>query len=186
MSRIHEALQEGSTGARRNAAGEVTACTEVNRQRSKQAGVIQPRLPLPTSTSHTAVIAPSHGDYLQFEELTKHCCSPQWHPDPGENVFLNSESGTHGAEQFRTLRSRLYQLRGTSLCKRLWSRVLCRPREKLFWRIIWRSLLSGKPDCRVLLIDADLRRSRLHAPMGAPVAPGLTDYLRGYSARTWP
>jgi capsular exopolysaccharide synthesis family protein len=36
-----------------------------------------------------------------------------------------------------------------------------------------------KQDCRVLLIDADLRRSRLHVPLGAPVAPGLTDYLRG-------
>jgi capsular exopolysaccharide synthesis family protein len=31
----------------------------------------------------------------------------------------------------------------------------------------------------VLVIDADLRASRLHLPFGAPATPGLTDYLRG-------
>jgi tyrosine-protein kinase Etk/Wzc len=30
-----------------------------------------------------------------------------------------------------------------------------------------------------LIIDADLRRPRLHLPLGAPLAPGLTEYLRG-------
>ena len=32
---------------------------------------------------------------------------------------------------------------------------------------------------RALLIDADLRCSRLHMPLGAPTSPGLSDYLRG-------
>ena len=36
-----------------------------------------------------------------------------------------------------------------------------------------------QPDRRALIIDADLRRSRLHVPLGAPSSPGLTDYLRG-------
>lgn len=36
-----------------------------------------------------------------------------------------------------------------------------------------------QPDRRVLLIDADLRCARLHLPFGAPISPGLTDYLRG-------
>jgi capsular exopolysaccharide synthesis family protein len=36
-----------------------------------------------------------------------------------------------------------------------------------------------QPDRRVLLIDADLRASRLHQSLGAPSGPGLTDYLRG-------
>jgi protein-tyrosine kinase len=36
-----------------------------------------------------------------------------------------------------------------------------------------------QPDRRVLIIDADLRCSRLHVPLGAPVSPGLTEYLKG-------
>jgi capsular exopolysaccharide synthesis family protein len=32
---------------------------------------------------------------------------------------------------------------------------------------------------RVLLIDADLRKPSLHAALGAPVTPGLSDYLQG-------
>jgi protein-tyrosine kinase len=36
-----------------------------------------------------------------------------------------------------------------------------------------------QPDRRVLMIDSDLRCSRLHVPLGAPSNPGLTDYLRG-------
>ena len=36
-----------------------------------------------------------------------------------------------------------------------------------------------QPDRKVLLIDADLRASRLHHMLGAPRTPGLADYLRG-------
>jgi capsular exopolysaccharide synthesis family protein len=36
-----------------------------------------------------------------------------------------------------------------------------------------------QPDRKVLLIDADLRASRLHQVLGAPRTPGLSDYLRG-------
>ncbi len=37
---------------------------------------------------------------------------------------------------------------------------------------------------RVLLIDGDLRCSKLHLPLGAPPAPGLSDYLRGEASLT--
>jgi receptor protein-tyrosine kinase len=36
-----------------------------------------------------------------------------------------------------------------------------------------------QPDRKVLLIDADLRASRLHQVLGAPRTPGLSDYLKG-------
>src|SRR6202034_1143079 len=36
-----------------------------------------------------------------------------------------------------------------------------------------------QPDRRCLIIDADLRCSRLHVPLGAPPSPGLTEYLLG-------
>ncbi len=41
-----------------------------------------------------------------------------------------------------------------------------------------------QPDRRALLIDVDLRCSRLHMQLGAPIAPGLTDYLRGAADET--
>ena len=39
--------------------------------------------------------------------------------------------------------------------------------------------LSLKSDCRVLLIDGDLRRSALHAYLGLAASPGLTEVLSG-------
>ena len=39
--------------------------------------------------------------------------------------------------------------------------------------------LARQDQSRVLLIDADLRVSRMHQVLGAPATPGLTDYLRG-------
>ena len=69
------------------------------------------RHPLPTEE----LIAHSAG-YLRFDDLREHCAHPQWHLDPNVNVFINSALSAHGAEQFRTLRSRLYQMRATSRC----------------------------------------------------------------------
>ncbi|HTC64995.1 MAG TPA: CpsD/CapB family tyrosine-protein kinase [Candidatus Saccharimonadales bacterium] len=134
--------------------------------------------------SHASVLAAPHSDSLQFEELIKHCAHPQWHPDPSENVFLNSESGSHGAEQFRTLRSRLYQLRGNQPLQTILVTSSLPAEGKTFLANNLAQSFVRKQDCRVLLIDADLRRSRLHVPLGAPVTPGLTDYLRGTSAET--
>jgi capsular exopolysaccharide synthesis family protein len=39
-------------------------------------------------------------------------------------------------------------------------------------------------NCRVLLIDADLRAPRLHLPFGAPASPGLADFLSGEADET--
>jgi capsular exopolysaccharide synthesis family protein len=39
--------------------------------------------------------------------------------------------------------------------------------------------IARQVERRVLLIDADLRAPRLHVALGAPSAPGLTEYLRG-------
>jgi protein-tyrosine kinase len=180
MSRIHEALQKAQQERAVMLQGDVAALANESAKVETSGGDSAPAA-ASNFHLHTSVIAPTHGDSLQFEELTKQCAHPQWHPDPSENVFLNSESGSHGAEQFRTLRSRLYQLRGTQPLQTLLITSSLPAEGKTFLTNNLAQSFTRKQDCRVLLIDADLRRSRLHVPLGAPVAPGLTDYLRGTS-----
>jgi capsular exopolysaccharide synthesis family protein len=183
MSRIHEALQKAQQERAVLLQSELAAAPVESAKVETSGGDSAPAV---AANFHlqTSVIAPSLGDSLRFEELTKQCAHPQWHPDASENVFLNSESGSHGAEQFRTLRSRLYQLRGTQPLQTLLITSSLPAEGKTFLANNLAQAFTRKQDCRVLLIDADLRRSRLHVPLGAPVAPGLTDYLRGVSGET--
>src|SRR5260370_1218810 len=59
-------------------------------------------------------------EFLRFEHLLKHCAKPTWSLDQNEVVFGGPDSGLSGAEQFRTLRARLYHIRETlPLNKRL-------------------------------------------------------------------
>jgi protein-tyrosine kinase len=180
MSRIHEALQKAQQDRAVMLQGDVAALPNES-SRVETSGVDSASAAATNFHLHTSVIAPSLGDSLHFEELTKQCAHPQWHLDPSENVFLNSDFGSHGAEQFRTLRSRLYQLRGTQPLQTLLITSSLPAEGKTFLANNLAQSFVRKQDCRVLLIDADLRRSRLHVPLGAPVAPGLTDYLRGAS-----
>jgi protein-tyrosine kinase len=115
---------------------------------------------------------------LRFEDLTTKCTRPRWLLDPNMNVFSNSESAT-GAEQFRTLRSRLYQLRNDQPARTLLVTSAGPGEGKTFVTSNLAQAIVRQPDRRVLLIDADLRRARLHIPFGAPSAPGLAEYLRG-------
>ena len=109
---------------------------------------------------------------LRFEDLTTNCTRPHWLLDPNMNVFSNSESAT-GAEQFRTLRSRLYQLRSDQPTRTLLITSAGPGEGKTFVTSNLAQAIVRQPDRRVLLIDADLRRARLHVPFGAPSAPGL-------------
>jgi len=119
------------------------------------------------------------GNYLRFDELRARCVKAKWHPDPNMNVFFNSDPATHGAEQFRTLRSRLYQLRGNQTLRTILVTSSIPGEGKTFVANNLAQAIVRQPDRRALVIDADLRRPRLHVPLGAPLAPGLTDYLRG-------
>jgi len=56
---------------------------------------------------------------------------------------------------------------------------VCRRKEKPLLAANLAQSIVRQPDRKVLLIDADLRASRLHQVLGAPREPGLTDYLKG-------
>jgi capsular exopolysaccharide synthesis family protein len=95
------------------------------------------------------------------------------------NVFLKTDEGRIGRERFRTLRSRLYQIAATRPLKRVLVTSSVPAEGKTTVAANLAHSIMCQPDRRVLLIDADLRSSRMHQLLGAPSAPGLTDYLRG-------
>ena len=180
MSRIHEALKK----AEQERAAVVTAEADAVALPAESANAVPPQgseklLRDEGILSRTAVAPPPSGDYLRFDDLRTRCSHPEWHLDPNVNVFVNPDASAHGAEQFRTLRSRLYQMRSNQPLKTLLVTSSIPTEGKTFVTNNLAQAIVRQPDRRALIIDADLRRSRLHVPLGAPSSPGLTDYLRG-------
>src|SRR5712692_2169512 len=123
--------------------------------------------------------APPTSDYLRPDELRKRSAKPGWKLDPDAIVFCNKQSFSPCAEHFRTLRSRLYRLRGTQPIRTLLVTSTVAGEGKTFVALNLAHAIVHQHERRALLIDADLRASSLHLPLGAPSAPGLSDYLRG-------
>ena len=178
MSRIHEALKRAEmerTATHSVAGGGVPLEPQaVAASTAETGGAAADKL-----ESKPTVIA-KQADHLDFGKLQMECAADAtWNPEPTSDVF-NPAHGGHGAEQFRTLRSRLYQLRGSHPLRML---LVTEPNGRGR-----QDIRDEQPACdraarqserRVLVIDADLRRPRLHTVFGAAAAPGLTDYLRG-------
>lgn len=102
-----------------------------------------------------------------------------WHPDPATMLFFSGEEHSPGKEQFRTLRSRLYQAREKQpLSKLLVTSAL--PKEgKSFTTANLGQVIVRQHGRRALLIDSDLRNPQLHRILGAEAGPGLSEYLQG-------
>ena len=183
MSRIHEALKKAEQERATIATAE-TAVAPLQVESAAEATVAPTRtneMPLQSGDmlSRTVVTSRGSGEYLRFDDLRARCAHPVWHLDPNVNVFVNTDSTTGGSEQFRTLRSRLYQMRSNQPLRTLLVTSSIPTEGKTFVTNNLAQAIVRQPDRRALIIDADLRRSRLHVPLGAPSSPGLTDYLRG-------
>lgn len=183
MSRIYEALKRAEE---ERSAGRTTDISGPPLQQATTTPAGENTEPISTIDTLTRggviVPPPGHGGVvLRFNELWKHCTRRDWHLDPDVNIFHKSDMTEPGSEQFRTLRSRLYLLRGKNK-KQLRTLLVTSaiPAEgKTFVANNLAQAIVQQPDRRVLIIDADLRRSRMHMALGAPFAPGLTNYLRG-------
>src|SRR5438445_93942 len=116
---------------------------------------------------------------LRLEELRQRCAKPPWKFDPDGDAFLNKPSLALCAEQFRTLRARLYQCRGMKPIRTLMVTSTVAGEGKTFVALNLAQAIVRQKERQALLIDADLRASRLPLAMGAPFMPGLADYLRG-------
>jgi protein-tyrosine kinase len=180
MSRIHEALkkaeQERASALATDAAPPpLDPATDLSRH-GNGATNAETDILMPSTMNATAR---RPGDYLRFDDLRAQCAHPRWHLDPSSNVVFNASLSPLGAEQFRTLRSRLYQLRGAHPLRSILVTSALSGEGKTFVTSNLAQAIVRQPDRRALIIDADLRCSRLHVPFGAPSGPGLTEYLRG-------
>jgi capsular exopolysaccharide synthesis family protein len=95
------------------------------------------------------------------------------------SVFDPEAKSLAGAERFRTLRSRLLQISAVQPLHRLLITSSLPEEGKTFVVANLAQSFVRQPDRRVLLIDADMRASRLHLHFGTSEGPGLSDYLRG-------
>lgn len=107
-----------------------------------------------------------------------HARKVAWKPKTGDCLPFNSKQ-REGTEEFRTLRSRLYQIRERQALKRLLIGSALPGEGKTFVAVNLAQAFAQQHECRVLLIDCDLRRSRVHSALGAPNRPGVSEYLRG-------
>jgi len=173
MSRIHEALKKAAQ----------ERATAAAPQAALQSELVLPVEPAAPEREIREVFAQaastSASDHLRLEDLAAESSHRRWNPDPNVNVFFNSEAGGHGAEQFRTLRSRLYQLRATLPLRKLLVTSSIPAEGKTFVATNLAQAIVRQPGRHALLIDCDLRCPRIHVPLGASLAPGLADYLRG-------
>jgi capsular exopolysaccharide synthesis family protein len=82
-------------------------------------------------------------------------------------------------EQFRSLRSRIYELRDISPLKTILVSSGVPQEGKSFISTNLALSLARHKNSKVLLVDGDMRRYSLHQILGCESHPGLADYLAG-------
>jgi protein-tyrosine kinase len=170
MSRIHEALKKAEQErATSESVPRIAPDPAVLDAMDRSEGTISTL----AANSAAAPASAMTGDTLL--DRSRHT---NWKPDPKTMLFFTGEEHLYGMEEFRTLRSRLYQARE----KHPLSKVLVTsplPKEgKSFVTANLGQVLVQQQGRRVLLVDADLRNPHLHSVFGAESGPGLSDYLR--------
>jgi protein-tyrosine kinase len=162
VSRIHEALKRAEED-----------------RAAAQAVHLESVVPFAVSATAPSVSPlPAPGSEFSYATLLSRCAPSSWSPDTRTMLFYNSEQAP-GTEEFRTLRSRLYQLREKRPLKKVLVTSSLPKEGKSFVAANLAQALARQQGRRVLLIDADLRASRLHLALGTSATPGLSEYLLG-------
>jgi protein-tyrosine kinase len=110
---------------------------------------------------------------LEIENVPRHTWTPVYTQLP---ALL--ERGA-AVEQFRSLRSRIHELRDISPLKSILVSSGLPQEGKSFVATNLAISLARHKNSKVLLIDGDMRRYTLHQMLGCQPHPGLADYLAG-------
>jgi protein-tyrosine kinase len=176
MSRIHDALkkaeQERAGGARPDLGAKAVAVSPL------PAGVAESPAPGEAGIAAVPEVTPFSGP-LTLETLQARCRMCAWKPDTKKLLFSTSQGFSLGSEEFRTLRSKLYQTRDAQPLRTILVTSPLPQEGKTFVAANLAYTMVRQRERRALLIDGDLRWSRLHLSFGTALTPGLTEYLRG-------
>jgi len=173
MSRIHEALKRAEEERNANQAAAAPLPPA-----AADAVLDVPEL-APASTAMHAETGPAARAW-SYAALQDRCRRVEWNPDSTRMLFFNKHSQHDvGMEEFRTLRSRLYRIREKRNLKTILVASALPAEGKSFVSANLSQVLARQHGRRVLLIDGDLRWSRLHQYLGTASEPGLTEYLKG-------
>jgi protein-tyrosine kinase len=176
MSRIHEALKkaEEQRAASQGVQAEAMPMAEASTESAVATAVT-------TAVEHGPAISqtPSFSSPFTLDTLLARCAQAPWSPDSKTMLFFNSDERAYGAEEFRTLRSRLYQMREKQSLKKVLVTSSLPKEGKSFVAANLAQVMVRQQGRRALLIDGDLRGPRLHQVLGTVSSPGLSDYLLG-------
>lgn len=170
MSRIHEALKRAE---QERAVSQPAAPVETSPNALQSAVETATAIADPPAFS---AAAPAMA--LTLEAMLARCRPTNWRPDPKTMLFFSDEEHTSGSEEFRTLRSRLYQVREKQPLSTLLVTSPLPKEGKSFTAANLAQVIVRQQGKRALLIDADLRSPQLHRMLGAESGPGVSEYLR--------
>jgi capsular exopolysaccharide synthesis family protein len=154
MSRIYEALQRADR----------------ERQAAQGSGVGQ--FVEPAAVNDVEEPQPARADAV-LENIARY----RW--KPSIRTFPTLADRGPGVEQFRSLRSRIYQARYENPLKTILVSSGMPAEGKSFVAANLAVSMARNSVNSILLIDGDLRRPTLHNLLGAPNDVGLTEYLAG-------
>ena len=176
MSRIHEALKKAAEERTAQTANRGTADLVDLSIREEVTGSLPA---IENAYAKARTVDRADAGLQRFEEFAKRCTQVTWKVDSETAVYSAHSNNSVGTEKFRTLRSRLYQIASVQPLKRILITSSTPAEGKTFVAANLAQSFIRQENRRVLLIDSDLRASRLHLHVGASDKPGLSDYLRG-------
>src|SRR5437867_3719308 len=177
MSRIHEALKKAEEQRAASQGGSIEPAPIAEMVNEPAATAVAPAV---EHTPSTVSAMPPFSSPFTFDTLLARCAQARWSPDSKTMLFFNSEDEQgYGMAEFRTLRSRLYQIREKQSLKKVLVTSALPKEGKSFVAANLAQVMVRQEGRRALLIDSDLRGSRLHEALGTSSSPGLSDYLLG-------
>jgi protein-tyrosine kinase len=180
MSRIYEALQkaESERNVERPEAEPRVSSPPLSVVAPLPTALAEPEYsvaPAPDTVNlypELGVLEPS-GDALDLSKIVRRPWAPAL-----ERLPSLLERGP-AVEQFRSLRSRIYELRDIKPLKSIMVSSGMPQEGKSFISTNLALSLARHKNSKVLLIDGDMRRYTLHQLLGCESHPGLADYLAG-------